>query len=482
MVVTFGNKSIATLWVSWIIIFRSSSSSNNSAMSLTIPRATIATTAGCCFKHLGYRRTWSRKNANALAVVAIVQDYKSRLVPWTRTMSTSVNLHATASDTGMPGHFSGMPPPMSGGLARVYVAVGSNLGNRFHNIAQALALLQQEPDHTQNDNATTNATTTLLRVRHTSMLHETAPMYVTHQPNFLNGVVMFETNLLPMELLHRLKLVEAQLGRDLHGGIRNGPRPVDLDIVFYCQPWQQVKDDDDEEENDSTMVYQPKQQQRQQQQQQHEHVVMETPDLVIPHPRMAEREFVLAPLCEVARLGSPLVANNSNIHGSTATHYHCDLIHPILNRSVSQLLTDLMQQPPPNSMTVVAATRGDQNNTKYNQEEEPPPPAPPKRVLVIPLPRDRWLRFDQEPIIMGVLNVTPDSFSDGGQWNDSVDMAVQHALEMQQQGAGIIDIGGESTRPGAQEIPTEQQLARVLPVIQQLRQGECDSTGSCVCA
>jgi dihydropteroate synthase len=66
---------------------------------------------------------------------------------------------------------------------------------------------------------------------------------------------------------------------------------------------------------------------------------------------------------------------------------------------------------------------------------------------------------------MGVLNVTPDSFSDGGQWLGKSE-AVQHVLAMQDAGADIIDIGGESTRPGAQAVPLQQELDRVIPVIE----------------
>lgn len=71
-------------------------------------------------------------------------------------------------------------------------------------------------------------------------------------------------------------------------------------------------------------------------------------------------------------------------------------------------------------------------------------------------------------LVMGILNVTPDSFSDGGEY-ERVDAAVARALEMQVQGADIIDIGGESTRPGAQPVNVEQELNRVLPVIEAIR-------------
>ena len=70
---------------------------------------------------------------------------------------------------------------------------------------------------------------------------------------------------------------------------------------------------------------------------------------------------------------------------------------------------------------------------------------------------------------MGVLNVTPDSFSDGGLHQDFTS-ALSRVHEMVQQGADIIDIGGESTRPGADRIPVEQQLGRVIPIIKQLQQ------------
>ena len=73
------------------------------------------------------------------------------------------------------------------------------------------------------------------------------------------------------------------------------------------------------------------------------------------------------------------------------------------------------------------------------------------------------------PCMMGILNVTPDSFSDGGSFC-SVDAAVQQGLKMQSEGAGVIDIGGESTRPGAQPVSAEEELERVVPVIERLRQ------------
>ena len=77
------------------------------------------------------------------------------------------------------------------------------------------------------------------------------------------------------------------------------------------------------------------------------------------------------------------------------------------------------------------------------------------------------LRLGERTYIMGILNVTPDSFSDGGDYVD-VEKAVAHAREMVEQGADIIDIGGESTRPGAAEVSEEAELARIIPVIERL--------------
>ncbi|MCK5811210.1 MAG: dihydropteroate synthase [Cocleimonas sp.] len=73
------------------------------------------------------------------------------------------------------------------------------------------------------------------------------------------------------------------------------------------------------------------------------------------------------------------------------------------------------------------------------------------------------------PSIMGILNVTPDSFSDGGEFN-SPELALQHALQMIEEGADLIDIGGESTRPGAEVVSEQAQLDRVIPVIELLKE------------
>ena len=93
-------------------------------------------------------------------------------------------------------------------------------------------------------------------------------------------------------------------------------------------------------------------------------------------------------------------------------------------------------------------------------------------MQLMPLPQQilqcGQLQLDlSQPHVMGILNVTPDSFSDGGKHNQ-IDQAIAHALAMIEQGATIIDIGGESTRPGASEVSIEEEIRRVVPVVEAL--------------
>ena len=304
----------------------------------------------------------------------------------------------------------------------VYIGVGSNMGDRYKNIATAISLLCDPTFDVANSDEEENADDSSFpppKLIRTSFLHETAPMYVTDQRSFLNGALELETELDPHSLLRRLKQVEQQLGRNF-STIRNGPRPVDLDILFYedVEPssttsnitcLKNVNETEVHAETATTMEHSYSSKSP---------ITTDTPDLVIPHIGMAEREFVLVPLVEVA--------------GETYQH-------PVLKETLGNMLSSLYR-------------RTDTSDV----------------VRVLPLPRDRMICFN-ETIIMGILNVTPDSFSDGGKWTDSVSSSVQRALEMVDEGAGIIDIGGESTRPGAREIPIEEQVRRVIPVIQQIR-------------
>ena len=89
-------------------------------------------------------------------------------------------------------------------------------------------------------------------------------------------------------------------------------------------------------------------------------------------------------------------------------------------------------------------------------------------VRVFPLNDGNVLNLEDRVLIMGILHVTPDSFSDGGKRNN-VDKAVEHVKTMIDEGADIIDIGGESTRPGAAPVTIEEEIHRVVPVIEAIR-------------
>ncbi|ENH97644.1 dihydropteroate synthase [Gracilibacillus halophilus YIM-C55.5] len=87
---------------------------------------------------------------------------------------------------------------------------------------------------------------------------------------------------------------------------------------------------------------------------------------------------------------------------------------------------------------------------------------------------EQWLQtkvknyyYPDQTLVMGILNVTPDSFSDGGNYA-SIDQAIEQAINMEKQGAAIIDVGGESTRPGHEPVSQQEELDRVLPVVQAL--------------
>ena len=147
-------------------------------------------------------------------------------------------------------------------MKTAYLSLGSNVGDRERMLSDALRLIQG-PD---------------LRVLRVSSVYETEPMEVRDQPWFLNLVAEIETDLFPRQLLSRTQKVEKQLGRKRT--VPKGPRAIDIDIVLYGSS------------------------------------VIDTPELTVPHPRMAERRFVLEPLAELAP----------------------GLRHPLLRRTISELL------------------------------------------------------------------------------------------------------------------------------------------------
>lgn len=128
----------------------------------------------------------------------------------------------------------------------VYLLLGSNLGDREKNLADAIKHLQKLG----------------LQVLKKSSIYNTLPWGYTEQPDFLNQAIECLTELEPLELLKRLKEIEKSMGRKKT--VRYGPRIIDIDIIFY------------------------------------DNLILKTEQLSIPHPRMHEREFVLKPLSEIA--------------------------------------------------------------------------------------------------------------------------------------------------------------------------------------
>jgi len=127
----------------------------------------------------------------------------------------------------------------------VYLALGSNLGNREKNLSKALQRLHEVVD-----------------IHNISSVYETEPVGYLDQPRFLNMVCYGQTACSPDELLRSAKAIEKVLGRE--PSFRNAPRPIDIDILLY------------------------------------DNLCLETAYLTIPHPRMSERAFVLVPLVEIA--------------------------------------------------------------------------------------------------------------------------------------------------------------------------------------
>ncbi|CCI45950.1 unnamed protein product [Albugo candida] len=189
------------------------------------------------------------------------------------------------------------------------------------------------------------------------------------------------TTMRPNELLLCCKSIERQVGRN--PTFRYGPRVIDVDILFYGGEIIRI----DTEEG----------------------------PLVIPHERIAERAFVLAPFCDVAP----------------------EYQHPFLHSSMQSLYDAL------------------------KTEEASPRP-------ILPIRKERPWQLGRKTYVMGILNVTPDSFSDGNEME--IDVIVHKVRAMEEEGIDIIDIGGESTRPGAIAISTEEELKRVVPVIRRIRE------------
>lgn len=243
-------------------------------------------------------------------------------------------------------------------MNRIYLSLGTNLGDRHANLQAAIDALRLKTE-----------ITAVINITAVSPLYQTAPWGVTDQPDFLNLCVAADTTLSPHELFSRLKAIETELGRKT--AVRWGPRLIDIDILFY---------------ND---------------------LVLQDGTLTIPHASIADRAFVLAPLADIAP----------------------DLIHPQTGLSVRTML----------------------ENAEQTAVYKLPHPFPANKTYV-----------------MGIINATPDSFSGDGV-DGNVQAAVAQAIQFVADGADILDIGAESTRPGSAPITAAEEMARLIPVITAVR-------------
>jgi 2-amino-4-hydroxy-6-hydroxymethyldihydropteridine diphosphokinase len=163
------------------------------------------------------------------------------------------------------------------------IALGSNLessfGDREANLEEAVRLIRS-----------------LGEVTVISSFYDTEPVGFLAQPRFLNGALLLETDLEPLALLRELLAVERAMGREREGAVAKGPRVIDLDLLLYFKKsWTITRDG----------VYQDRGE-----------VVMETDELVLPHPEMQARKFVLEPLAEIAP----------------------EMVHPVLGLTVREML------------------------------------------------------------------------------------------------------------------------------------------------
>ena len=152
-------------------------------------------------------------------------------------------------------------------MANVYLGLGTNLGNKTENLCTAVDKINEK----------------IGEVTSLSSFFETAPWGFECDENFLNQVVVFQTRLSAFDFLQRCLETEKRLGRiRLAGGPRYSSRPIDIDLLFY------------------------------------DSVILNTPDLILPHPRMQERNFVLTPLAEILP----------------------DFVHPVFQKTIATLLQE----------------------------------------------------------------------------------------------------------------------------------------------
>jgi dihydropteroate synthase/2-amino-4-hydroxy-6-hydroxymethyldihydropteridine diphosphokinase len=250
-------------------------------------------------------------------------------------------------------------------MTRVYLGLGSNLGDRYGHLIDALEGLRS-----------------YVAIDTISSIYETEPWGYADQPRFLNAACGGETDLSPQELLSTVKTIELLGGRE--PTFRYGPRSIDVDILLYGED------------------------------------IIAEEGLVVPHAHLHERDFVLAPVNEIAP----------------------EAVHPQLGKTIGALSTALDL-----SHVHVFAKR-------------------PLRA------GSSWWCWGRQTYVMGILNMTPDSFSGDGllkqeEWLAAV---VDRGRTVLEAGAHILDVGGESTRPGSESVSADEELARVVPAIRALNE------------
>lgn len=246
----------------------------------------------------------------------------------------------------------------------VYIAAGTNLGNRLENLQFAAQLF-----------------TPTVKILRSSRVYQTEPWGYEEQADFLNLVWEAETSLTPDSLLGFLKSIEKRMGREKT--VRYGPRIIDLDILLYDQ------------------------------------AILESERLTVPHAQLPNRRFVLAPLCDLIPDG----------------------IHPQTQSSFGELLEAL----PMSACEVVSES--------FHFDHP-------------------VFRFGQKTYLMGILNLTKDSFSQDGILAKSgsyIDNALTQASSFLADGADILDLGAESTRPGFSPVDEEEEIRRLIPVIEKIK-------------
>ncbi|KAF8071149.1 FPG1 [Scenedesmus sp. PABB004] len=366
-------------------------------------------------------------------------------------------------------------PPQHLEHAEVVIALGSNQGNRVDSLLDALAALTQHA----------------IEVLRVSLLYETAPMYVSEQAPFLNAAVLGRTDLSPLQLLYHLKQIEKQAGRDLVTGRRHGPRPLDLDIIFYG------------------------------------HNDMSHEALRIPHISWQDRAFVKAPMADLllpediqrgyvaepapgasvvdrllqavqqwegeggeAQVGQPGLCRVLPIHRQIWELGHSTHICGVLNVTPDSFSDGGRYLPPRAGASpagvVHSQVAGGSHAGGGALPQQPPQQPPPEQQRQEQQPAQAQGAAPQPAAAAaappgpaaggGGAPPAPGPLAAGypasvtGSADVDVAGAVEAARAMARAGAAMIDVGGQSTRPGSARLGSEEELARVIPVIRALRE------------